>query len=215
MRATKFLLIIFLTMSTLSVQARDQDWGIFQFLHKTQDNHLFMAEWLRRDDGALFEQRFFDYFRFSYGKNLGSGFTYLFGAGHVNFENRPDETRFHQFLIYKYQLSSYFLSLNRFGLEERLFKGDSNLYLRARIRNQIDPLPNHAWGVSVYNEVFFVQQGLGKFYSGLNENRFGFGPRYNTQGFELYLYLVKTYLRNVKNRKTHPTWGQLQMRLSF
>ncbi len=213
MRVINVLLFLVFVLQSEPIFSRDQDWGIFQAVTKLSNDRLIFAEWLRRDNGPLFDQKFFDYFRFSYGKKDGH-FVYLLGAGLVDFENRSDEKRLHQFLIYSNKWPSVLLSRNRLGMEERFFDGDPQVYFRIRLRTQINPLPQYSWGLSTYNEIFYVPQGFDRFYTGVNENRFGFGPRFTTKDFEVYLYYMKVLLRS-PTRKLYPTWGQLQIRGYF
>lgn len=215
MRVIKYFIFLFMLINIIPAQARDQDWGFFQLNYHYSEDTILMAEWLRRDSGQLFDKKVFDYFRFSYGQKLSKNWIYFLGAGYADFYRKDNEYRGHQFLIYQRLQPRLFRSLNRFALEERLFERDSNLYFRLRIRNQIDPLPQYHWGLSVYNEAFIVPQGHSRFFSGLNENRFGFGPRYTNEEIDLYFYWVETYLRNSQGEKRHQTWGQLQIRAKF
>lgn len=213
MPVIKLLLALHLLFFSNIAWGRDQDWGIFQAVKVLPNNHVILAEWLRRDTGQLFDQRFFDYFRFSWGKKYGS-LAYLIGGGYVKFQNKSDEKRLHQFIVHNHVVENLLLSRTRLGLEERFFDGDSNLYLRIRIRNQFNFLPQHSLGLAVYNELFIAPQGFNRFYTGFNENRFGFGPRYTTKEFEFYIYFMKNYIRTLQ-KKTFPTWGMLQVRYFF
>ncbi|MCB0379013.1 MAG: DUF2490 domain-containing protein [Bdellovibrionales bacterium] len=211
MRVIKRFVLIFLL--SFPAYGRDQDWGIFQVVKKLPNNQVLFVEYLRRDTGQLFDQRFFDYYRVLWGIKIGKVLVAV-GPGYIDFEKANDEKRFHEFVILNHSWQNILELRNRFGLEQRFFNTDSNLYMRLRIRQQFNWLPQHNFGLAIYNEVFVVPQGFEKFYTGVNENRFGFGPRYVTDEIEFYLYFTQVYQRNLLH-KSYPVWGQLQVQYKF
>lgn len=215
MRDTKFAVSIYFLVLILSVPAfaRDEDWGVFQFRKRLDGGHQIFAEYVRRDRGDLFSQKFLDLYRLSWGGKLGD-WTYLVGAAYVDFNSGPDERRLHQFGVYNFFWENKISGFIRIGLEQRSFISDEFIYLRSRNRLQLNLLPEYAFGLSGYDEIFYVPDGHNKFSSGFNENRLGFGLRYTIENLEIYLFHTTGYLKTPKSNDQFE-WLQLQTIFSF
>lgn len=214
MRAIKLALFIFLALFQSSqALARDEDFGIFQFRKKLEnDNQIFM-EYARRDRGELFQKRFLDIYRLSWGGKLGE-WTYLLGGAYVDFETGVDEKRLHQFFIRTYAATSWLKGFGRIAFEERIFDDDGKIHLRGRFRGQANIVSEQALGLSIYDEAFYVADGQGRFVEGFNENRFGVGLRYEQPGLEVYLFHVTGYWQTLKSSDQFE-WLQIQTVFSF
>lgn len=210
MRAIKksFLFgILFLIFST-SVFARDEEWGIFQFRKRFDNGHQVFGEYVRRDRGDLFATKFFDLYRFSWGGKLGD-WTYLVGGAYVDFKTGTSERRLHQFGIYNFLAENQISGFFRLGLEERSFVSDDLIYFRSRSRLHLNILPQYAFGLSAYDELFYMPDGHDKFLTGFNENRFGLGIRYFLENLEIYVFHTNGYLKTIKS-SDQAQWIQLQ-----
>lgn len=203
-----------LLFAPVLAHAYDEQWGIFQVRQKLAGSGQVLAEFVRRDTSDLFSKRFLDLYRVSYGTKLHEDWTLLVGGAFVDFESGGDERRLHQFLVYNGSLSSSIGVLARIGLEQRQFNNDSKWYWRSRNRVQINFFQGQAVGVALYDEIFFVPDGGTRLATGLSENRFGIGPRFNAGAFEAYLYHVVANWRTLR-RDDRLEWLQLQMIYSF
>lgn len=213
MRAIKILFILGVFLITSNSFAYDEEWGIFQFRKKLEGDNQIFAEYVRRDYSKLFDQRNFDMIRLSWGGRVGQ-WGYLVGASYLDFERGNDERRLHQFFTYNTRFENAAAIFVRLGLEQRNFITDENLYWRQRTRVQVNFLPQYVFGVAAYNEAFYAFNGYKKFAVGLNENRHGWGLRYNQGPFDVYLYHVFAELTTLKS-KTQPQWLQLQTVYTF
>lgn len=211
-----FIYVLFqqLLFAPVLARAYDEQWGIFQVRQKLAGGGQVLAEFVRRDTSDLFSKRFLDLYRVSYGTKLHEDWTLLVGGAFVDFESGGDERRLHQFLVYNGSLSSSIGVLARIGLEQRQFNNDSKWYWRSRNRVQINFFQGQAVGVALYDEIFFVPDGGTRLATGLSENRFGIGPRFNAGAFEAYLYHVVANWRTLR-RDDRLEWLQLQMIYSF
>lgn len=214
MRAINILLLILAVVLPPGIaQARDEDFGIFQFRKKLDGGEQILAEYVRRDRGELFQEKFLDLYRLSWGGSLGS-WSYLVGGAYVDFEKGPDERRLHQFFIRGFSGGDWLKGLARLGLEERSFIGDQKLHLRGRARLQAYFLPQFALNPAAYDEVFYVQDGQARFKEGVNENRRGLGLRYSNKDLEIYLYHVSGYVQTLKASAPFE-WIQIQTVFTF
>ncbi|MBL7555239.1 MAG: DUF2490 domain-containing protein [Bdellovibrionaceae bacterium] len=215
MRDIKFVISIYFLVLTLTLPAfaRDEDWGIFQFRKRLDGGHQIFAEYVRRDRGELFSQKFLDLYRLSWGGKLGD-WTYLIGGAYVDFNIGADERRLHQFGIYNFTKENTVSGVFRTGLEERSFISDDFIYFRYRNRIQLNLLPQHAFGFSIYDEIFYVPDGRNKFSSGFNENRLGIGFRYVIENLEFYIFNTTGYMKTPKSSDRFE-WLQLQTIFSF
>lgn len=211
MHAIKLITALFLFLPL--AHGREETWGIYQFKQELSKPHFLFMEYVRRDNGTFFEKRFLDLFRFSYGGKIHD-WTYLVGASYVDFETSSDERRIHQFLTNQYLIGTSMQLLVRLGLEERSFINDDTLYLRGRLRAQLNiPVTEH-FGFATYNEGLAAFNGDKKYYQGFNENRFGLGLRFKTSHFELLMYQTFAELKTLKST-SHPQWFQLQTIYQF
>lgn len=209
-----FITIYFLAMAmSIPALARDEDWGIFQLRKRLDGGDQVFAEYVRRDRGELYSEKFLDLFRISWGGRLGD-WTYLIGGAYVDFNIGSDERRLHQFGIYNFTLENKVSGVFRTGLEQRSFVSDDFIYLRARNRLQLNILPQYAFGFSAYNEIFYVPDGRNKFSSGFNENRLGIGFRYMIENLEFYIFNTTGYMKTKKTSDRFE-WLQLQTIFSF
>lgn len=215
MRDTRLLIYIFLliSLSCSSVFASDENWGIFQFRKRLDNGHQLFAEYVRRDRGNLFAGKFLDLYRLSWGGKIGN-WVYLVGGAYVDFENSSDERRLHQFGIYNFNFENKVSGLVRIGLEQRSFISDGNIYLRSRNRIQLNLFPQFPFGLSGYDEVFYVPNGQDKFSTGFNENRLGLGFRHLINDLEIYIFHTTGYLKTLKSSDRFE-WIQLQTIYSF
>ncbi len=215
MRDIKRTLSIYFLILTFSLPlfARHEDWGIFQFRKRLTEGQQIFAEYVRRDRGDLFSEKFLDLYRLSWGGRLGA-WAYLVGGAYVDFNMGSDERRLHQFGLYNFTIENKVSGVFRLGFEQRSFISDDFVYLRSRNRLQLNFIPQHAFGVSVYDEVFYVPEGRSKFSSGFNENRFGIGVRYITENIEFYVFNTTGYMKTPKSSERFE-WLQLQTIFSF
>ncbi len=219
MRATKllftFIFFMFVTMPFQRAFAYDETWGIFQFRKKMESGQQIFAEYVRRDRGQVFELKNLDLLRLSYGVRIeDSSWGFLVGGAFVDFETGGDERRLHQFAIFNRTYENIVSLSGRFGIEQRQFNGDDNIYWRVRNRLMMNPFPQHPFGISVYGEILYAADGRARFATGLNEDRFGVGLRYHTEGFEMMLYHTAAHLKTLR-REDRVEWLQLQSILSF
>jgi hypothetical protein len=214
MRAIKILLLIVVCSSlpTLS-QARNEDFGIFQVRKKFDDSQQILIEYVRRDRGELFQEKYLDLYRLSWGRTAGS-WGYLLGGAYVDFETGSDERRLHQFFIRSFSGTDWIKGFVRLGLEERSFIADDSIYLRGRARLQAYFLPQLALNPVAYDEVFYVHNGQGRFKEGFNENRMGVGARYALPDLEFYLFHISGYTQTLKASDRFE-WIQIQIIFSF
>jgi len=215
MRGTRLSIYIFLliSLSWSSVFASDEHWGIFQFRKRLDNGHQLFAEYVRRDRGNLFSGKFLDLYRLSWGGKIGN-WVYLVGGAYVDFENSSDERRLHQFGIYNFNFENKVSGLVRIGLEQRSFVSDDNVYLRSRNRTQLNLFPQFSFGLSGYDEIFYVPDGRNKFSTGFNENRLGIGFRYSINDLEIYIFHTTGYLKTLKSSDRFE-WIQLQTIYTF
>lgn len=193
-----------------------ENWIIAQLQYITPQKTMFMGEYVRRDfDYSSSERNFLELGRFSYGWILPNQFVLLIGAAHLDFESQANEFRTHQFLIYQNHFERFnIFILNRTGLEQRFFEDESSMILRFRNRLMVNFLTQYPIGPSVYDEFFIVGQGGSKFPTGWNENRFGYGIRFQHQRHQFYLYKSQAYL-NTLRRRIDFDWWQLQAQFQF
>lgn len=206
MRAIK-LILLFILISPFA-SATDEYWGIYQFKKDLNQSHFLFFEYVRRDQDQFFENKFLDLYRFSYAGKI-KGWTYLIGGAYVDFAKTSDERRLHQFLINQFQLTQSLSSLVRFGFEERSFISDSNIYIRARARAQLNLPIYGSWGLAAYDEILIPLNGENKYFQGLNENRFGTGLRFKSEKLEVLLYHTQAFVKSLRT-ETYPQWIQLQ-----
>lgn len=197
----------------MSAEARNEDFGIFQFRKRLDGGHQVLVEYVRRDRVHLFQDKYLNLYRLSWGGTLGS-WSYLIGGGYVDFEKGADEKRLHQFFIRNFSEGEWLRGFVRLGLEERNFLGDESVHLRGRARIQANVLTTYGLGPSLYNEAFYVHHGQGRFVEGFNENRFAVGIRYSLADFEIYLFHVSGYLQTLKSSDRFE-WAQMQTVFSF
>jgi hypothetical protein len=215
MRDTSFAFSILFLALFLSVPAlaRDEDWGIFQFRKRLEDGHQIFGEYVRRDRGDIFSEKFLDLYRLSWGGKIGN-WSYLLGAAYVDFNTGADERRLHQFAVYNFRKEDIVSGIIRTGLEQRSFISDDYIYFRFRNRLHLNFFPQFPFGVSGYDEIFYVPNGHNRFISGINENRFGLGLRYVFENFEIYLFHTTGYTKTPKSSDRFE-WVQLQTIFSF
>lgn len=210
----KLLSVLLLSFSlSLSAWARDEDFGIFQFRKNLPGDHQVLLEYVRRDRGELFQEKFLDLYRLSWGGKVGA-WTYLLGGGYVDFEKGADEKRYHQFFIRNFSEAEWLKGFVRLGLEERTFIGEEKIHLRGRVRVQANVLSSYGIGPSLYNETFYTHDGQGRFVEGFNENRLGVGLRYALPGVEIFVFHVSGYLQTLKSSDRFE-WAQIQTAFSF
>lgn len=218
MRVTKRFSILIGLLLVFGVSpvahAYDEQWGIFQVRQRLDGGRQIFGEYVRRDTSNLFSKRFIDLYRLSYGGKLNDHWGYLAGASFVDFETGGDERRFHQFFLYNHRPNEFVHFLVRIGLEQRQFNNDSKWYWRSRGRFQVNLGPESHFGLAMYDEVFYVPDGGSRLTTGLNENRFGVGPRYSSKNFEAYLYHSIANIRTLR-RDDRLEWLQLLLVLSF
>lgn len=210
--ATRIVFLI-LTFSSAFSHAADEYWEIIQVKKSLSGSNFLLVEYVERDFENFFQSKNLNLIRISYGGRIGA-FKYLIGGAYVDFESSSDERRAHQFLLYNYNLASAADFFVRMGLEERSFISDDNLYLRGRLRIQVNPLPEYPFGVALYDEIFYVPDGFNKFANGFNENRLGIGLRYITKPVELYVYHTEADLKGFRGLR-HLRWIQLQAVFNF
>lgn len=213
--ATKKLTLLLLTVFLFSIpaHARDEDFGIFQFRKKLPDQHQLLFEYVRRDQGSLFSNKFLDLFRGSWGGQWGA-WNYLVGATYVDFGTSTTEWRAHQFLIRPASFNKYLKGFVRAGLEERYFDEDDDVYFRGRLRGQLHLLTGTHFGFSFYDEIFYVPSGGTRFSAGVNEERRGLGIRLEFRDLEIYLFNVSGFSKSLKGTKSFE-WAQLQTVWTF
>ena len=215
MRAIKnsFLFVILFSTFGISAYAYDEEWGIFQFRKRLDNGHQVFGEYVRRDRGNLLSAKFFDLYRLSWGGKLRD-WTYLVGGAYVDFKTGSSERRLHQFGIYNFLAENKISGFFRLGLEERNFASDHLIYFRSRNRLHLNFLPQYAFGLSAYDELFYVLNGHDRFLTGFNENRFGLGFRYFLENLEIYVFHTNGYLKKTKTTD-QVEWIQLQTVFSF
>lgn len=215
MYAIKIVIFFGLLVSVFgsSAVARDEDWGQFQFRKRLNDSHQVFAEYVRRDRGELFSNTFSNLYRLSWGGKLGH-WIYLLGGAYVDFQTGSDEKRLHQFGAYYFGFENKASGYVRLGFKQRSFILDDFIYLRLRNRLHLNLLPQDSFGVSGYDEIFYVPDGHQKFSNGFNENRLGVGLRYIIQTLEIYLFHTIGY-QNTPRSSNRFEWIQLQTIFSF
>ena len=189
----------------------EETWGTLALRSSINDEQQVMGEWRRRDsENQVLAGDGSDLFRLSLNTKF-EGFSYLAGLTYADYEtNASHEVRLHQFLSFKLLENELALFGARIGTEHRDFSSDNTIYHRARMKLQLNPLPQYRFGASLYNEAFFALNGGNRFATGFNENRTGFGARWTFKAFEIYAYHTLTYLKSPRG-KAHQEWLQFQL----
>lgn len=211
MRATKLFLLIITAFSYASAQ--DEYWGIYQFKKNISDDHFVFAEYVRRDKNTFFDAKNLELTRLSWAGKWKS-WNYLIGASYVDFNSTNDERRLHQFFIRNFKMSDAINSSVRTGLEQRSFINDDLMYIRFRLRGQINFQTSSFFGLSAYDEMLFSINGGNRFYQGLNENRLGLGINFKFNAVDFYIYQTFATLKTL-TVETNPRWLQLQTIFNF
>lgn len=206
--------LFFLLMAVFSyAKAQDEYWGIYQFKKNINKEHFVFTEYVRRDKNALFDKKNLELARLSWAGQLNS-WNYLIGASYVDFNSANDERRLHQFLLRNFNLNESINSTIRTGFEQRSFINDDQIYLRFRLRAQINYQTSTLLGLSAYDEMLFSLNGEERFYQGFNENRLGLGFHFKISSVNFYIFQTFATLKNLTS-ETNPRWLQLQTIFNF
>lgn len=188
--------------------AIDETWIITQAHWTYGNNHHFMLDYVRRDQGAPYTRPFRDLYRFNWGIQQDK-WTYHIGAAYSDFRIKEQEFRLHQYVTRQFDYENYFDGFLRMGLEQRKFQGDPTVYLRTRHRLQFHFMRNWLVNPTIYNEFFYSAQEGHVFASNINENRLGAGLRIKGQDWNLFLFYVQASLHRREEGLSSPTWFKM------
>lgn len=169
------LLLLILLVAPTSRADIDQYWTSY-FLTKKWSESSLVFDYSHRDYYAPFRDNILNQYRLTYTKR-GEIVDWSLGYGHQDVEAGDYESRLFQMLTIPFVLGQTARATYRLGMEERFFQGDSNIYLRFRMRLQVFVPLFENWEFLLSNELFYLPEGFQRYATGFIENRAGVGLR--------------------------------------